>query len=192
MPGDDSGAGEMSSALRLTGDDVLAGGLSGEMTLLTSYGQVQVKAAEIKRLVRVKDTLEDLQFTLWDDSVLSGRLAQPYLDCTVAGQVAARVPVGLLDVYTCSTPLPSASIVERVQKLVAELNADDWKQRERAEQDLLGIGAPIVGTLKQMRASQPPEAQQRIDSILKQLAKGSSPAKPASPAVPVARPMIVR
>ena len=52
-----------------------------------------------------------------------------------------------------------------------------------SEADLVAMGPGIVASLKQVRTGQPPEAQQRIDSILKQLLKGSS--KPAlAPSAP--------
>ena len=108
--------------------------------------------------------------------------------CTLAGTLV-KVPVGLIDLYSCPAPQPTASLMKRIQQLVADLNADDWKQRERAEAELLSIGDPVIGTLKQLRAAQPPEAQQRIDSILKQLSKPGTPtAAPGTNgvAVPVA------
>ena len=162
---------EAPATLRLTGDDTLAVTLSGKMTLTASYGDVPVNPAEVRQLVRVKSTSEDVQITLWDGSVISGRLAQPTLDCTLAGGAIAKIPVGLIQLYSCPSPQPAASLVKRISQLVADLNADDWKQRERAEAELVTIGLPVISTLKQVRANQPPEAQQRIDSILKQLSK---------------------
>ena len=61
--------------------------------------------------------------------------------------------------------------MEQVKRLVGELNADDWKQREKAEAQLASMGDAIAPILKQMRTDQPPEAQERIDSILKTFAK---------------------
>jgi len=55
--------------------------------------------------------------------------------------------------------------------LVTDLNADDFKQRDDAEHQLVKLGAGVVPTLKAMREQQTPEAQQRIDSVVKQLAR---------------------
>jgi hypothetical protein len=67
-------------------------------------------------------------------------------------------------------------VIEKIKAIVLELSADDFKQRERAEQQLVAMGSVVSSVLKEMSASQPPEAQQRIESILKQLEK-----KPAGP-----------
>jgi hypothetical protein len=170
-------AAEPTATLRLTGDDVLVVTLAPKVVIATMYGSVTVNGPEVKRISRVKDTPEDLQFALWDDSVISGRLEQPYLECTLAGGAAARVPAGIIELYQCLAPQPSASAMEQVKRLVSELNADDWKQREQAETQLASMGDAIAPILRQMRTDQPPEAQERIDAILKQFSKtGGKPA----------------
>jgi hypothetical protein len=75
-------------------------------------------------------------------------------------------------------------MMDRIKTIVADLNAVDWKQRDRAEKQLISMGQPIVGTLKSLRDSQTPEAQQRIDSVLKQIEKSTTPASPAPVPVP--------
>jgi len=62
-------------------------------------------------------------------------------------------------------------MMDRIKAIVADLNADDWKQRDAAEEQLVKIGAGVGPTLKALRDQQPPEAQQRIDSVLKKLGK---------------------
>ncbi len=161
------------SQLRLTGEDLLAATLPEQVTLLTAYGQVAVNGAEIKGISRVKNTLDDIQVQLWDDSTITGRLAEPMLECSLAGGAVARVPVGVIERYVSTAPQPAAGIVERIHKLVEMLNADDWRQREQAEADLVAMGNIIVPTLQQLRENQPPEARQWIDSILNRLGKGS-------------------
>ena len=58
------------------------------------------------------------------------------------------------------------------------------------------MGPVAIGTLKQLRENQPPEAQQRIDTILKELEKQKDDKKPAAgggagaSAVPSAVPAI--
>lgn len=173
----DSDADTPSATLRLTGDDVLTVTLAPTVVVATTYGNVTINGPEVKRIARVKETAEDLQFALWDDSVITGQLAEPFLQCTLAGAVAARIAAGTIELYECSAPQPSAAAVEQVKRLVANLNADDWKQREQAESQLTGMGEAIAPILKQMRNDQPPEAQERIDSILKQFARpGNKPA----------------
>ena len=66
-------------------------------------------------------------------------------------------------------PQPSASMVEKIKSFIADLNADDWKQRDRAQAALIGMGSVAAGPLREMRIKQPPEAQRAIDIILQKL-----------------------
>ena len=47
-----------------------------------------------------------------------------------------------------------------------KLNADDWRLRDEAQGKLIAMGPIALGTLKQLRGNQEPEAQQRIDVIV--------------------------
>jgi hypothetical protein len=87
------------------------------------------------------------------------------------------VPVALVEEYNQPSPQPSDTLIKKVKEVVAQLNADDWKARDRAETQLVGMGPAILGTLKQLRGDQNPEAQQRIDSVVKQLDKQSGERK---------------
>jgi hypothetical protein len=62
-------------------------------------------------------------------------------------------------------------MAERIRAVVSELSAQDWKQREAAEAQLVSMGPAVAVILKELRNAQSPEAQQRIESVLKQLEK---------------------
>jgi hypothetical protein len=152
--------------LQLVNDDLLVGALAGQMKLDTAFDTITVNANEIKKLTRAKDAALDVQVTLWDSSILSGQLQEPTLHCQLKSGLALSVPISLLEEYNQPQPQPGASVLDKIKSLVGELNADDWKQRDKAEADLTSMGTVVSGTLKQLRGSQPPEAQQRIDQIL--------------------------
>ena len=85
-------------------------------------------------------------------------------------------------VYNQPLPLPSATVIEKIKDDIKQLSADDFKVREQSEADLIAMGQPVIAVLKDERAAQPPEAQARIDSIIKQLTGGDSAApKPPEP-----------
>jgi hypothetical protein len=115
--------------------------------------------------------VQDVQMTLWDDTTVSGQLTETELTCKLRCGVTMQVPVALVEEYTQPAPQPSDAMIGKVKEQLAQLNADDWKARDRAETHLVGMGPIVAGTLKQLRGSQTPEAQQRIDSILKQFEK---------------------
>jgi hypothetical protein len=156
--------------MQLLNDDLLVGALEGEMKLDTAFDTITINAGEIKKLVRPDQAPLDVQVTLWDSSILSGQLEDPTLHCRTSGGIAFSIPIALVQQYDQPQPQPGAATLKTIKSLVADLNADDWKQRDRAQGQLTQLGSVVVGTLKQMRATQPPEAQQRIDQILAAMA----------------------
>jgi hypothetical protein len=157
------------AALALSNDDLLVGTLAGELKLDTAFDTLTINGGEIRKLTRAKDAPLDVQVTLWDSSIVSGQLHEPTLKCQLASGLSVPVPISLLAEYNQPQPAPARSVAEKIKVLVAELNADDWKQRDKAEADLTAMGTVVIGTLKQLRPAQPPEAQQRIDQILSNL-----------------------
>jgi hypothetical protein len=172
------------ATLSLTNDDVLVGTLGGKMAIDTAFDTIAVSAGEIKSLTHPTPGSLDVSVTLWDGTTLSGQLQDQELACTLTSGLAVKVPVALVEEYQQPQPAPAAAMIDRIKAVVADLNADDWKQRDRAEASLVGIGPIAISVLKELRGGQPPEAQQRIDSIVKELekqrdgARGSAP-KPA-------------
>jgi hypothetical protein len=177
---------EYTPTLNLTNEDMLVGVLAGKLKLETAFDTLNLEAAQIKSLRHAKGSVQDVQVTLWDETTVSGQLSETELTCNLRCGVTMRVPVALVEEYNQPSPQPSDAMIKKVTAFVAELNADDWKARDRAETQLVGLGPVVVGTLKQLRSAQNPEAQQRIDSVLKQLAKQSETKSPTSagPAAP--------
>jgi hypothetical protein len=125
----------------------------------------------------------EVQLTLWDGATLSGRLRADSLDCRLGCGAAVRVPVALVKEYAQPQPRAPAQAVQRIKAVVAELNADDWKNRDRAAAQLSALGPGAAGVLKGLREGQPPEVRQRIDQILASFnpasPRGAAPAAPA-------------
>jgi len=116
---------------------------------------------------------------LWDETSVSGQLQEQELAILLRSGVAMKVPVALVEEYNQPRPQTSGAVVESIKSLVGELNSDDWKQRDAAQEKLIAMGPVVISTIKSIRAAQPPEAQQRIDLVLKQLDKDSKGNKPA-------------
>jgi hypothetical protein len=167
-PPDDSD--DSAPDLMLTGDDHLAGSLQGTLSLDTAFDTMTLNAAEIRELAHVKENAVNLRVTTWDGTVLSGQLEDQELVCHLSARLDVHVPIDLVQSYSNPSAQPSALMMDRIKAIVADLNADDWKQRDAAEDQLVKIGVGVGPTLKALRDQQPPEAQQRIDSVLKKLA----------------------
>jgi hypothetical protein len=158
-------------ALQLKKDDVLVGTLTGDLKLDTSFDTIALHAPELRAIAHAKESPTDLSVTTWDGTVFSGQLQEQSVQCHLKSGIDVQVPIGLVESY--ANPLAAAPqmILDKIKTLVGDLNADDWKQRDSAEQQLVKLGVGVIGSLKDMRDQQPPEAQQRIDSVLKQLQK---------------------
>ena len=191
--GNEDDAGEPADGaptLTLSGGDVLVGTLEGTLKLDATFDTLSVNAAEVRTLVRggateaggpssrggggttASDAGElpgDVQVTLWDSSVLRGRVQEDAVGCKLRSGVTLSVPVALIERYDQPEPQPSAAMGDRIKGVVGNLDADDWRTRDAAEAELIGMGNAIVPVLRELRSGQPPEAQQRIDQILTKL-----------------------
>ena len=86
----------------------------------------------------------------------------------------------LVEQYTNPRPQPPPAIVDLVERLVLELSAEDWRDRDRAQDQIRTIGPVAIKTLRDLHDAQPPEAQQRIDLLLPQLDRAATPPDPRS------------
>jgi hypothetical protein len=167
--------------LKLANDDELVGALTGQLKLDTAFDTLTVDAGQIRKLGHASDAGLDVQVTLWDQSIVSGQLQDAQVKCALSSGLLLSIPVALVEAYEQPEPQPSAAMVDKIKEAVARLNADDWKDRDKAGNELQEMGVIVGPVLKQLRASQPPEAQQRIDQILQ--AVSGSKNKPSAASV---------
>lgn len=165
----------------LSSGDVFIGPLVGDLKLVTTFDSIKLPSGQIRAISRVKDSNSDVQVTLWDQTKLSGQLESQILVCDLGDGIQVKLPVPLIDTYTQPSPMPPDTMLNKIAMIVKQLDADDWKARDQAQADLSGMGATVVPVLKKLRSDQGPEAQQRIDAILKQLDKSTSPAPLSAP-----------
>ena len=170
--------------LELANEDLLVGSLAGQLKLDTAFDTITINASEIKSMDHPTLSSPDVAITLWDGTTLGGQLQDQAVRATLGGGVEISVPVALLVSYEQPQPQPAVGMVEQIKATMAKLNADDWKERDRAEAQLVSMGPVAIGTLKKLRTNQPAEAQQRIDSILKQLEKQKATQKSSGAAAP--------
>src|SRR5438552_1104706 len=157
--------------MTLANGDILAGTLQGQLQLETSFDTLAISSGEVKRLESLKTAPADVQIVLWDDSIVQGQLCEPVLDFLSNCGLSVRIPASLIDRYLQPRPQPSENVIQTIKSLVEHLNADDWKQRDEAQEKLTAMGSVAIGTLKQLRLKESPEAQQRIDLIVPVLEK---------------------
>ena len=179
-----------SPRLSLDNGDLLAATLTEKLTLETTFDALEIDGAEVAGLRHVEPppgvaggawaAPSEVQVTLWDGATLSGRLRGDAVTCRLnGGGVVLAVPVELVEDYVNPQPRPPASAVERVRQTVVDLAAADATARDKAAARLTEMGAGIPQVLRDLRASQQPEAQKRIDEIVKSMEPGGA-AKPVA------------
>jgi hypothetical protein len=149
----------------------MVGTLSGKLKLDTGFSLLTLDADGIKTLTRVKESPQDVQVSLWDETSFRGQLQEPEVTCVTKGGLEVKVPIALIEEYIQPMPKPSGAIVTKIKELVTELNADDWSARQKAQEKLSGMGTIAASVLRDLRSAQPEEAQSRIDQILSTLDK---------------------
>jgi hypothetical protein len=172
-------------ALTLINQDTLNGSLSGQLKLDTSFDTLTLDGGQIRKITHVTPGSPDVTVMMWDDSAVSGQLESSSISCKLRSGLSIEVPVALVDDYTNATPKPSDAMIQKVKDTVVKLAADDFKDRDAAQEALTAMGSVIAGELQDLRPAQPPEAQQRIDAILKIFAtqKKAAPAGGAGASV---------
>jgi hypothetical protein len=175
-------ADDTTPTLLLINQDSLVGTLVGTMKLDTAFDTLEINAPEVRKITHPSPGSPDVQITLWDNSVVSGILEEQDVQCNLLCGTQIDVPVSLLGEYDQPLPRPSASVIDKIKSLVADLSADDWKARDQAETSIESLGNSVISVLRDLRPDQPPEAQERIDAIIKQLSSGSGPGGAPAPA----------
>ena len=158
-------------SLQLKKEDVVAGALQGDLKLDTTFDTIALHAPEIRAITHAKEGPADVSVTTWDGTVFSGQLQEQSIRCHLKSGLDMQIPVALMESYSNPAATVPPMMLERIKSIVNDLNADDYKIRDDAEHKLVKLGVGVIPTLKSMREAQTPEAQQRIDSVFKQLQK---------------------
>lgn len=171
----------MLTVAQLANGDVLVGRLTAEkLELRTDSGTLAPQVARIRRIARVNGRTEIL---MWDKSVLIGELADGRIGFEITPGAILRVDVlhclSLVRAYA----LPPGQVRRRVEKLIAKLGAESYKDREAAMKELNGIGSVIVPILRRHLNHHDPEVRQRLEDLIERLGGKASPPAPPRPSV---------
>jgi hypothetical protein len=166
--------------LTMASGDLMVGLIEGKLKLDTAFNTLDIQGSEIKKMSKLANSPSGVQVVLWDDTSISGLLQETALPMKLSCGLTVKAPVAMLMGYSQPRPAPSANVMENIRKLVNELNSDDWKARDRAQEELTQMGVVTLTVLKELRPSAAPEAQQRIDQIIKEVEKNAATEKPTS------------
>ncbi len=164
----------MQPYLRLVGKQRIVGEvLDSNLHLLTHAEPIAVAPREIRQMTRLDAEAAlapgrgpQFRVQLWGGGVVSGHLAETFVTVDVRGD-AWQVPVA--DIVELVTPVPKLSDGARkdIARLLRQLGADDWQQREAATDELSGFGYLAKSIFEdELRASSDAEVRRRLERIL--------------------------
>ena len=161
----------------LTNGDELFGALTaGKFKLTTDYGQVAIDPSRVKTMKFRPQDLGRTIVGMWKGSVLKGRLGQSQLGFAISPQTVLNIYAGQFVSINCPLPLPPKAARVEVEKLVAQLGAESYEDRQKASKKLLKLGKSIAPMLRKHLTSSDPEVRQRLEDILEQLGGATGPA----------------
>jgi hypothetical protein len=164
-------------ATGLSNGDELFGRLAAEsLVFQTDYGTVTLRPENIQAMTFSQTHMGRSAVLLWDGSVLRGQ-------CQTETLAFQLVPGPTLDIYIGqytqvrrSQALPPKDIRDRLQKLIAQLGAESYKDRTAATEELVKMGKGIIPLLQQHLTTGDPETRQRIEDVIDKL--GGTPGTP--------------
>jgi len=161
--------GTLTSAL-LTGGDKLLGELTDDVLVLTtSYGKASINVSQIKSITFKAGSPDQTAVKKWDGSSMKGKLNATEIGFAPAPDRRWSLPIGKIVSITCPQAIPPKAMRLKIKKLIAQLGADNYKDRQAASKSLVGMGKGIVNQLKPHLSDEDAEVRQRIEDILEQL-----------------------
>jgi hypothetical protein len=167
--------------LDMTGGDALRAAMQGSLSLQTQFGPVSIGADDIEKLSPDPDSPGDVSVTSRDGRTLKGAPQDGSIAIKLDCGLAFSVPASLIADYARTAPASTASaapapddalanadpaMLAQVQACLKQMAGNNVQVRQRAHNQLVGMGKPVVPILTQLRAEQPRNIQTQIDAIL--------------------------
>ncbi|MBL7132568.1 MAG: hypothetical protein ISS78_00585 [Phycisphaerae bacterium] len=173
----------------LTNQDELLGKLDVDsIKIKTDSGMLKVKPENIKSLAFSRSHLGRTVVQLWDTSTYRGQLQRKNLTVQIMPGPALNIYIGQLAGIIRPQALPPEEVLTSVEKYVAQLGAESYKDREAAKKALIKLGKGIIPLLKKYIRNGDPQVRQGIEDIIEKL--GGTSAARIKP--PVAMPLMIK
>ena len=164
----------LTRVLLSNGDELFGQLAADKFTLTTDYGQIDISRNRVKSIQFRPQDLGQMLVHTWKGSVLKGRMLRSPLGFQIAPDTSLRIHAGHLVSLVRPLALPPETARRRIERLVAQLGAESYKDRQKATKALAAMGKSIVPILRKQLSSTDPEINHRISLILEQLSTASS------------------
>ncbi|MDP7287416.1 MAG: hypothetical protein QGH94_05440 [Phycisphaerae bacterium] len=154
----------------LSGGDKLFGELTDEtFVMATSREKTRINVSQIKSIQFKSGSADQTTVKKWDGKVIKGKLNVDEIGFAVSQGDRWSLPIGKITSITCPQAIPPKAMRIKIKKLIAQLGAEDYKDRQAASKALVGMGKGIISLIKPHLTSDDPEIRQRIEDVLEQL-----------------------
>ena len=160
------------------GDELLGTLTAGKFKLTTDYGQIEIDPSRVKAMKFRPEDLGRTVVGMWKGSILKGRLGQSQLGFAISPKTVLNIYAGQFVSIECPLPMPPKAARDEVEKLVAQLGAESYEDRQKASKELVKMGKNILPILKDHLKTGDPEVRQRIEDVMEQLGSGVTPNQP--------------
>jgi hypothetical protein len=167
-------------AAGLSNGDELFGRLAAEtLVFQTDYGTVSLRPENIQAMTFSQTHMGRSAVQLWDGSILRGQCQSETLSFQVTPGPTLEIYIGQYVQLRRSQALPPKDIRDKLQKLVAQLGAESYKDRTAATDELVKMGKGIIPLLQQSVTTSDPEIRSRLEDVIERLGGAGGAAHPA-------------
>lgn len=167
------------------GDELLGTIAEPKLSVQTEYGTVEFKPETVRMMAVEKNHQQQAVVQLWDGTILRGKFEPAEMTVQICPGPTLKIYTDQIAKIVQSQALPPAEVNDKVQKLIARLGAESFKDRQEATEALVKMGPVVIPILQKHANSGDPEVRQRIEQIIERLGgktDGSAP-PPAAPGV---------
>jgi len=159
------------TVMTMRNGDLLVGTLTHTtLTVRTDYGPVKVFPISILTATFDAANHDAVVMKMWNGSTLRGCLVEKALAFATASG-GPRMEIAIAHIGSLRRPhaLPEPGTAAKVEKLIAQLGAKSYKDRQAATKELVEMGKTIAPLLRKHVNDTDPEVRHRIRDILGQL-----------------------
>jgi len=159
------------AVMTMQNGDRLVGTLTHKThTVRTEYGLAKVFPISVLTATFDAAKRGAVVMEMWNGSTIRGLLVEEALAfATTGGGPAVKVDIAHVASIRRPHALPGPGTVAKVERLIAQLAAASYKDREAATKELVEMGKIIAPLLTKRVNNSDPEVRRRVEGILKQL-----------------------
>jgi hypothetical protein len=149
------------------------------ISVTMDYGKADITPESIASMTFSKDQREQAELKYFDGSDFIGRLEPSELTFQIVPGTVLKVYADSISRLARNVAMPPGDVSADIEKLIARLGAESYKDRQAAMDALVKKGKTIIPVLEKFANSSDAEVRQRIEEVRdKLLGKSSSPAGP--------------